>query len=49
MIRRFLAFAFALAAGCSHLEASAQIHPGLHMARAADSFDGVNEWAEASS
>jgi hypothetical protein len=43
MIRRFLALAFVLVAmPALATEARAQIHPGLHVARAADSFGGVN-------
>jgi hypothetical protein len=43
MIRQFLVFAFAFAAVFSFVpEARAQISPGLHVARAADTFDGVN-------
>lgn len=43
MTRRFLPVALALA-GAMPLapEARGQINPGLHVARAADSFDGVN-------
>ena len=43
MTRRILAFACGLAALSAFVpEAQAQIKPGLHLARAADSFDGVN-------
>jgi hypothetical protein len=43
MTRRFFTVAFALAAALPLApEARAQISPGLHVARAADSFDGVN-------
>jgi hypothetical protein len=50
MTRRILAFAFGLAALSALVpEVQAQIKPGLHLARAADSFDGGEmEWAEAS-
>lgn len=42
MTRRFLPIALALAAaGPLAPEARAQIHPGLHVARAADAFGGV--------
>jgi hypothetical protein len=42
MTRRFLPVALALAAAIPLAPARAQIRPGLHFARAADSFDGVN-------
>jgi hypothetical protein len=42
MTRRFLPVALALAAAIPLAPARAQISPGLHFARAADSFDGVN-------
>jgi hypothetical protein len=42
MTHRFLYLALVLAAGSSlPREANAQIDPGVHVARAADSFDGV--------
>lgn len=43
MTRRVLPLTLALAAVCVlAAEASAQVKPGLHVARAADSFGGVN-------